>query len=128
MHALLDLATKESVLSHPVIGASWEGFCLENILACAPAQVQGYFYRSSGGAEVDLLLQWPGGDLWAIEIKRSLSPKVERGFHAACTDLNPTRKMVVYPGNEHYPLGHDVQAMPLMQLCEQLVAQSSARQ
>ena len=128
VHALLDLATKESVLSHPVIGASWEGFCLENILACAPAQVQGYFYRSSGGAEVDLLLQWPGGDLWAIEIKRSLSPKVERGFHAACTDLNPTRKMVVYPGNEHYPLGHDVQAMPLMQLCEQLVAQSSARQ
>lgn len=127
VHALLDLATKESVLSHPVIGASWEGFCLENILACAPAQVQGYFYRSSGGAEVDLLLQWPGGDLWAIEIKRSLSPKVERGFHAACTDLNPTRKMVVYPGNEHYPLGHDVQAMPLMQLCEQLVAQSSAR-
>ena len=127
VHALLDLATKESVLSHPVIGASWEGFCLENILACAPAQVQGYFYRSSGGAEVDLLLQWPGGDLWAIEIKRSLSPKVERGFHAACTDLNPTRKMVVYPGDEHYPLGHDVQAIPLMRLCEQLLAPSSAR-
>ena len=127
VHALLDLATKESVLSHPVIGASWEGFCLENILACAPAQVQGYFYRSSGGAEVDLLLQWPGGDLWAIEIKRSLSPKVERGFHAACTDLNPTRKMVVYPGDEHYPLGHDVQAISLMRLCEQLLAPSSAR-
>jgi len=127
VHALLDLATKESVLSHPVIGASWEGFCLENILACAPAQVQGYFYRSSGGAEVDLLLQWPGGDLWAIEIKRSLSPKVERGFHAACTDLKPTLKMVVYPGNEHYPLGHDVQAIPLMRLCEQLLAPSSAR-
>ena len=127
VHALLDLATKESVLSHPVVGASWEGFCLENILACAPTQVQGYFYRSSGGAEVDLLLQWPGGDLWAIEIKRSLSPKVERGFHAACTDLNPTRKMVVYPGDEHYPLGHDVQAIPLMRLCEQLLAPSSAR-
>ena len=127
VHALLDLATKESVLSHPVVGASWEGFCLENILACAPAQVQGYFYRSSGGAEVDLLLQWPGGDLWAIEIKRSLSPKVERGFHAACTDLNPTRKMVVYPGDEHYPLGHDVQAISLMRLCEQLLAPSSAR-
>jgi len=126
VHALLDLATKEAVLSHPVVGASWEGFCLENILASAPAQVQGYFYRSSGGAEVDLILQWPGGDLWAIEIKRSLSPKVERGFHAACADLNPTRKMVVYPGNEHYPLGHDVHAMPLMHLCEQLAAQSNA--
>jgi len=120
VHALLDLATKESVLSHPVIGASWEGFCIENLLACAPTQVQGYFYRSSGGAEVDLLLQWTGGELWAIEIKRSLTPKVERGFHEACADLNPTRKIVVYPGNERYPLGHDVHAMPLAQLCLEL--------
>lgn len=124
VHALLDLATKENVLSHPIIGASWEGYCLENILASAPDQVQGYFYRSSGGAEVDLLLQWPAGDLWAIEIKRSLSPKVERGFHAACADLNPTRKLVVYPGNEDYRLSHDVHATPLIQLCEQLAAQS----
>jgi predicted AAA+ superfamily ATPase len=120
VHALLDLASKESVLSHPVIGASWEGFCIENLLACAPPQVQSYFYRSSGGAEVDLLLQWPSGDLWAIEIKRSLTPKVERGFHAACADLNPTRKLVIYPGNEPYPLGNDVHAMPLLQLCKEL--------
>lgn len=120
VHALLDLASKESVLSHPVIGASWEGFCIENLLACAPPQVQGYFYRSSGGAEVDLLLQWPAGELWAIEIKRSLTPKVERGFHAACADLNPTRKLVVYPGNELYPMGNDVHAMPLLHLCKEL--------
>ncbi|MFM1907290.1 MAG: hypothetical protein RLZZ591_967 [Pseudomonadota bacterium] len=126
VHALLDLPTKENVLSHPVVGASWEGYCLENILANAPAQVQAYFYRSTGGAEVDLLLQWPAGELWAIEIKRSLSPKVERGFHAACADLNPTRKLVVYPGNEDYRLSHDVRAMPLIQLCEQLAVQSKA--
>ena len=60
VHALLDLASKESVLSHPVIGASWQGFCIENLLACAPTQVQAFFYRSGGGAEVDLILQWPG--------------------------------------------------------------------
>ena len=126
VHALLDLATKESVLSHPVIGASWEGFCIENLLACAPPQVQGYFYRSNGGAEVDLLLQWPGGDLWAIEIKRSLTPKLERGFHAACADLNPTRKLVVYPGNEPYPMGNDVHAMPLLQLCKELHNRTAA--
>ena len=124
VHALLDLSTKENVLSHPVVGASWEGYCLENILANAPAQVQGYFYRSTGGAEVDLLLQWPAGELWAIEIKRSLSPKVERGFHAACADLNPTRKLVVYPGSEDYRLSLDVHATPLIQLCEQLAVQS----
>jgi predicted AAA+ superfamily ATPase len=120
VHALLDLANKESVLSHPVIGASWEGFCIENLLACAPTQIQSYFYRSSGGAEVDLVLQWPGGELWAIEIKRSLTPKVERGFHEACADLNPTRKIVVYPGNEPYPLGNDIHAIPLLQVCTEL--------
>ncbi|MGH8849207.1 MAG: ATP-binding protein, partial [Polaromonas sp.] len=94
VHALLDIETKETLLSHPVVGASWEGFVIENLLGCAPANVQGYFYRTSGGAEVDLLLAWPGGELWAIEVKRSLSPKVERGFHAACDDLLPARKLV----------------------------------
>lgn len=122
VHALLDLGDKEAVLSHPIVGASWEGFCIENLLACAPSQVQAYFYRSSGGAEVDLLLQWPGGDLWAIEIKRSLAPKLERGFHEACADLNPVRKVLIYPGLESYPMGHDVQAMPLAQLCTELQA------
>jgi predicted AAA+ superfamily ATPase len=120
VHALLDIETKETLLSHPVVGASWEAFVIENLLACAPASVQGFFYRTSGGAEVDLLLAWPGGELWAIEIKRSLSPKVERGFHAACDDLRPARKLVVYPGSESFPLGHDIQAVPLATLCQQL--------
>jgi predicted AAA+ superfamily ATPase len=120
VHALLDIETKEALLSHMVLGASWEGFVIENLLSCAPPGVQGWFYRSSGGAEVDLLLQWPGGALLAIEIKRSLTPKVERGFHAACDDLKPTRKLVIYPGTETYPLGHDILAMPLITLCQQL--------
>lgn len=120
LHALLDLDCKESILSHPVVGASWEGFCIEQLLACAPARVQPYFYRSSGGAEVDLLLQWPAGELWAIEIKRSLAPKLERGFHEACTDLKPSRKILVYPGDETYPMANEVRAMPLRQLCTEL--------
>lgn len=120
VHALLDIKTKEALLSHMVLGASWEGFVIENLLSCAPPGVQGWFYRSSGGAEVDLLLQWPGGALWAIEIKRSLTPKVERGFHAACDDLKPARKLVIYPGTEAYPLAHDILAIPLITLCQQL--------
>jgi len=124
VHALLDIETKESLLSHMVLGASWEGFVIENLLSCAPASVQGYFYRTSGGAEVDLLLTWPNGKMWAIEIKRSLSPKVERGFHAACADLSPARKLVVYPGAESFPLGHDIQAMPLAALCQELALTS----
>jgi predicted AAA+ superfamily ATPase len=120
VHALLDLKDKETVLSHPVVGASWEGYGIENLLACAPAQVQPYFYRSSAGAEVDLLLQWPSGELWAIEIKRSLSPKLERGFHEACADLKPARKILIYPGLESFPMGQDVKALPLEQLCKEL--------
>lgn len=120
VHGLLDIATKEDLLSHMVLGASWEGFVIENLLSCAPPKVQGHFYRSSGGAEIDLLLTWPNGTMWAIEIKRSLSPKVERGFHAACADLSPTRKLVVYPGAESFPLGNDVLAVPLSALCAEL--------
>jgi len=111
VHALLAIPDKEALLAHPVVGQSWEGFVVENLLDCAPEGVQGYFYRSGGGAEIDLLLAWPGGELWAIEIKRSLAPKVERGFHAACDDLRPARKLVVYPGAESYRLAEDIEAL-----------------
>jgi len=122
VHALLHITSKDDLLSHPVVGASWEGFCIENLLACAPRRVQAYFYRSSGGAEVDLLLQWPNGERWAIEIKRSTSPKLERGFHAACEDLKPSRKLVVYPGLESYRLREDIHTVPLHALCRELLA------
>jgi predicted AAA+ superfamily ATPase len=111
VHALLGIADKEALLAHPVVGQSWECFVIENLLACAPDGVQGHFYRSSSGAEVDLLLAWPNGELWAIEIKRSLAPKLERGFHSACADLKPARKLVIYPGTETYRLAEDIKAM-----------------
>lgn len=125
VHALLNIESKESLLSHMVLGASWEGFCIETLLACAPAGVTGYFYRTSGGAEIDLLLVWPGGELWAIEIKRSSAPKVERGFHSACDDLKPSQKWVVYPGQETYPLAADIQAISLHGLCEMIALNRS---
>lgn len=121
VHALLRIGSKDDLLSHPVVGASWEGFCIENLLACAPRGVQAFFYRSSGGAEVDLLLLWPNGERWAIEIKRSTAPKVERGFHSACEDLQPARKLVVYPGQESYRLREDVLAVSLHALCQELL-------
>jgi predicted AAA+ superfamily ATPase len=113
VHALLAIGDKETLLSHPVVGASWEGFVIENLLAVAPEGVQGHFYRSSGGAEIDLVLSFPDGRLWAVEIKRSLSPRIERGFHAACTDINPVRRFVVYPGEESYSAGGNTQVVSL---------------
>ena len=124
VHALLGLTDKEALLSHPVVGASWEGFCVEQLLSCAPQRLHAFFYRTSAGAEVDLLLHWPGGELWAIEIKRSLAPKLERGFHIACADLEPARKIVIYPGVESFPMANEVQAMPLSLLCAELQAKA----
>ena len=120
VHALLAIGDKETLLSHPVVGASWEGFVIENLLAVAPEGVQGHFYRTSGGAEIDLVLSFPDGRLWAVEIKRSLSPRPERGFHAACTDISPARRFVVYPGEDTYSAGGDTQVVSLPALAHLL--------
>lgn len=116
LHALLGIADNEALLAHPVAGASWETFVIENLLAAAPPGVDAYFYRTSAGAEIDLLLVWPGGECWAIEIKRSLAPRLERGFHSASDDLKPARRWLVYPGQEVYPLGDGVVVAPLTEL------------
>jgi predicted AAA+ superfamily ATPase len=118
VHALLGIPDMETLLSHPVIGSSWECFVMENLIAAAGDRAEPFFFRTASGAEVDLLLVWPGGGLWAIEIKRSLTPKLERGFHAACADLKPERKYVVYSGRERYPMGGDIEAIPLRELAE----------
>jgi predicted AAA+ superfamily ATPase len=125
VHALLGLTNKEAVLGHPVAGPSWEGMAIENLLAAAGQQVQGSFYRTSHGAEVDLVLTWPGGEEWAVEIKRSLAPTLERGLHSALADLAPQRALVVYPGAESYRLAPSVQAIGLAELCKQAQARSA---
>ena len=116
VHALLGIGNKDTLLGHPVVGASWECFVIENILNTASQAgkpVEASFYRSANGAEIDLVLSWPGGRHWAIEIKRSLAPKLERGFHSACEEVRPERKLLVYPGSERYPMNEGVEALPL---------------
>lgn len=120
VHALLAIQDKESLLAHPVVGQSWECFVIENLLAAGMGHVQGYFYRTGGGAEIDLLLQWTDGSLWAVEVKRSLNPKPERGFYSACEDLKLTKKFIVYPGVERYRLAPDIEAIPLAELAGQV--------
>lgn len=98
------------------------GGFLDSVLAVsAPDGTELYFYRTSGGAEVDLLLLLPGGEKWAVEIKRSLAPRPKRGFHAACLDLQPDRAFVVYPGTERYPLSDKVEAISLSDMASELV-------
>ncbi len=125
LHALLGLADKEAILGHPVAGPSWEGMVIENLLVICGPQTQVSFYRTSGGAEIDLVLQWPSGHTWAVEIKRSLAPKLERGFHSALADLKPERAFIVYPGQGRYPLAPGVEALGLPELCVQVGERST---
>lgn len=122
LHALLDIVDYNELAGHPVVGASWEGLVIENLLAAAPVRTHACFYRTAVGAEIDLLLDFPGGERWAVEIKGGLSPRLERGFHHAREDVKPARSFVVYPGNERYSLGEGVEAIGLRQLAALLAA------
>jgi uncharacterized protein len=120
MHSLLSIETNDALAGHPTVGASWEAFCIETICQQLPANVQTYFYRTSAGAEIDLLIQPPSGNLWAVEMKRSATPKVERGFHHACADVNPARKFVIYPGVDTYRMSDDITAISLPNFCKEI--------
>lgn len=121
IHALLGIEDFDELLGHPVVGHSWEGFVVENLLAVAPERTRASFYRTARGAEIDLLLELGGKHgKWAIEIKRSLSAKVERGFRVAMDDLKPDRAFVVYPGRERYPKDKHIEAISLRELANEL--------
>ena len=116
VHALLGIRDKETLLGHPVAGPSWESFVTETLIAAAPDGTEAHYYRTATGTEIDLLLTLPGGKLWAIEIKRSSAPSVERGFHLACADLKPNKRFVVYSGSERFPLNADTDVIGLSEL------------
>ncbi len=120
VHALLGLATKEELLGHPIVGGSWEGYVIETLLGVAPPGTEASFYRTVAGAEMDLVLALPGGRVWTIEVKRSLAPKLERGFHTAIADLAPDKCFVVYNGLERFPVNDHSEAIGLVELAAML--------
>ena len=123
-HALLNIGDRDTLLGHPVLGASWEGFVIENLIGAAPPLTVPGFYRTAGGAEIDLILELPGGERWAIEIKRSHAAKPRRGFHEACDDLQPAKRFVVHAGADQYPVSPTIEALGLAALMGRLSALS----
>jgi len=117
LHALLQIPDFEALLGNPKLGESWEGLVIENIVSALPPAVQPYFYRTAAGAEIDLVLDL-GHELWAIEIKKTTAPKLSKGFHLACEDLKPTRKYVVYGGEEAFGLTRGITAIPFAALMD----------
>lgn len=120
VHSLLGIGDYNALAGHPIIGNSWEGFVIENLIAAAPSQTRFSFYRTSAGAEIDLLLEMPGGELWAIEIKSGLAPRLEKGFHHARADLNPAQCFVVYSGQDQYPIADGIEVISLRAMAQLL--------
>lgn len=119
MHTLLQIETRDALLGHPKLGNSWEGFVVENLLSVTPDDTQANFYRTSAGAEIDLVLRF-GAERWAVEIKHTAAPKLSKGFHLACEDISPTRRLVVHAGDESFPIGQGIEAMSLVDAMTEL--------
>ncbi|ALQ49965.1 ATP-binding protein [Nitrosomonas ureae] len=117
-HALLNIGSYNDLLGHPVVGKSWEGFVIENIASVLPPRVRVYYYRTAGGAEIDLVLEFGVNERWAIEIKKGASFSLGRGFHEACEDIRPQKKFVIYAGKDKFPLPHEITAIALYDFME----------
>ena len=121
LHALLGIGDFDTLLGHPVIGASWEGFVIENLLAVAPPHTTASFYRTARGAEIDLILEMGGKHgIWAIEIKHSPSASFQKGNRIALDDIQPSRAFLVHSGTDRFPKGESVEAIGLAELMQEL--------
>lgn len=127
VHALLGIETMDDLLGHPVLGTSWEGFVIESLLAVAPERAKASFYRTAAGAEIDLLIEFGKNEgIWAIEIKRSLSPKIEKNLRIALDDLKPSKAFIVYPGEDRYPIGDTLEVIGVRDMAREIDALSSS--
>jgi predicted AAA+ superfamily ATPase len=118
LHQLLGLESFHALEGHPKLGASWEGFALEQVLGITGDQ-QAYFWATHSGAELDLLVHWRGRR-WGFEFKYSDAPTMTKSMHIALEDLKLERIFTVYPGKETYSMHEKVEALPLAQLPERL--------
>ncbi|RAI95267.1 ATP-binding protein [Algoriphagus yeomjeoni] len=118
-HALLNLIKLDDLLGHPVVGGSWEGFIIENIISVLPKGADYGFYRTTGGAELDLVLSL-NGEVWAIEIKRTLSPKLSKGFLNAVEDISADHRYFIYAGKDEFPLGENTSAIGLARFMKKI--------
>ncbi|MGC3984205.1 MAG: ATP-binding protein [Pseudorhodoferax sp.] len=119
VHALLNIASLSDLQGHPIVGASWEGFVVEQVRALLPPGAEMGFYRTAAGAELDIVVQ-AGTRRLGIEVKFSAAPTVSKGFWQAMADLQPTRTVVVAPVARAYPLRNGVDVVPVWALPELL--------
>jgi predicted AAA+ superfamily ATPase len=120
VHALLDIGDYNMLAGHPIRGMSWEGFVIENLINVAPYRTLPSFYRTSAGAEIDLILEFPNGHIWAIEIKSSLTGKPSKGFYHAIEDIKPDKCFVVCAGEDSYPISEGIDAISISEMAQEI--------
>lgn len=111
LHYLLGISNEKSLLEHPKLGASWEGFVMEQILATQEYD-EAFFWATHQGAEIDLILMRQG-KVFGVEIKRADAPKLTPSMKTALQDLSLARISVIYPGSKRYPLAEKASVIPL---------------
>jgi predicted AAA+ superfamily ATPase len=126
LHKLLNISDFDSLLGNPILGASWEGFVAENIIVSLSNKWQYSYYRTTTQTEIDLVLEGPNKEVWAVEIKRSSAPVLKKGFHSACEDIEATRKFIVYSGTERFPIAGDTEAIGLIEFLKLLQENNTA--
>jgi len=114
LHALLSIGSDEDLHSHPKLGASWEGFALEQVLALSDDR-EVHFWRTHAGAELDLLVS-RGGRRYGFEFKYSDAPCMTKSLHVAIEDLKLERVWIVYPGRTRYPVHERVTVLPVAEV------------
>ena len=119
LHTLLGIGDRPQLEGHPVVGGSWEGFIIGQLLAHFP-KVSAYYWRTQAGAELDLLLFLKGRRI-GIEIKRADAPTLTPSMRSALADLELHRLLVAYPGSTRYALAPQVDVLSLAQCVAELV-------
>ncbi|MDR4517276.1 MAG: ATP-binding protein [Nitrosomonas sp.] len=122
LHRLLNISDYEVLLGNPVLGYSWEGFVIENIVGMLSDKWRYSYYRTTAQTEIDLIIEGPRAEVWAIEIKRTAVLKVKAAFHTACADIGATKKFIVYSGTERFPVAENTEAVGIVEFLSQDLA------
>jgi len=124
LHHLLDLPTRHHLLGHPMVGASWEGFAIEQILRTFQ-HAQAYFWSTHGGPELDLFFMHQGRRL-GFEVKFSEAPRLTASMRVASADLRLDHLWVVHPGPHRFPMAEGITALPLSGIRSDLFPDASS--
>ena len=123
LHRLLGIENHRALLTNPILGKSWEGFVVENIHSVIPRLAQTCFYRTAAGAEIDLVVKMPNAQVWGIEIKYGVAPRLGKHIKRIFEEIGATHKFIVYGGEREFPVGDDIWMIPLSRLMDRLIAE-----